>query len=154
MKHETFKFFIVSQVKYESKILVSGQVLGLQQYLWSVATVLKRNIRAIRRLNIPESIVQTIESFYTNPQFRIKDSEGTSKYRKQQAGIRQGCPLSPYLFVLEMAVMFQDIDDKLQNNNIRDPSEGIEYNKILYADDTLIFGNIGAAGRPNWGGSY
>ena len=56
-------------------------------------------INALYRLNIPEKLIRILKSFYVNPQFRVKDSEGMSTYRKQCAGIRQGCPLSPYLFI-------------------------------------------------------
>ena len=70
---------------------------------------------ALFRLNIPDKILNIIESFYVNPQFRVKDSEGTSRYRRQNAGIRQGFPLSPYLFILLMAVIFHDIHDEIED---------------------------------------
>ena len=70
-------------------------------------------LNALWRLNLPEEILWAIASFYDNPQFRIRDREGTSEYRTQKAGIRQGCPLSPYLFILLMTVMFYDIYDRV-----------------------------------------
>ena len=66
-------------------------------------------VRAMERLNIPEKIIRILESFYVEPKFRIKDRHGYSSYRKQNAGIRQGCPLSPYLFSCLMRVIFVDI---------------------------------------------
>ena len=70
-------------------------------------------ILAMERLNIPTKVVNILKPLYTNPQFRIKDMEGFSTYRKQRAGIRQGCPLSPYLFVCLMSVIFYDIHEAL-----------------------------------------
>ena len=52
-------------------------------------------VRAMERLNIPDRIIKVLESFYVDSKFRIKDGQGYSTYRRQNAGIRQGCPLSP-----------------------------------------------------------
>ena len=49
-------------------------------------------INAVRRMNVPEKMLNALESFYRNPRFRIKDREGKSSWRKQRTGIRQGCP--------------------------------------------------------------
>ena len=36
-----------------------------------------------------------------------------SSERRQNSGIRQGCPLSPYLFIMLMTVMMRDINSNL-----------------------------------------
>ena len=40
-----------------------------------------------------------------------------------------------------MAAMFSDIKARLNTPKQREPIEGIQYSEVLYADDTLIFGN-------------
>ena len=70
-------------------------------------------IEAMTRLGLPEKMIDVLSSFYVNLQFRVKDREGKSTYRTQRAGIRQGCPLSPYLFICLMTVMFHDIHEDL-----------------------------------------
>ena len=71
-------------------------------------------IKAIKRLNLPDKIIRVIKSFYENPKFYIEDKLGNSKEKKQETGIRQGCPLSPYLFVLVMTVIIFDVHTDLE----------------------------------------
>ena len=60
-----------------------------------------------------------------------------SDWTSQTTGIRQGCPLSPYLFVILMSVLFQDIHTndvlKLAEHRV----QGMDTDEILYADDTI-----------------
>ena len=59
-------------------------------------------INAVKRFNIPDETLEELKMIYETVHFRIKDSEGYSSEREQRTGIRQGCPLSPYLFTLLM----------------------------------------------------
>ena len=67
-------------------------------------------ILAVKRMNVPETIVRELTQFYLSPRFRIKDVEGYSTSRRQRNGIRQGCPLSPYLFIIVMTTMMYDVN--------------------------------------------
>ncbi len=78
-----------------------------------------------------------IKQLYKNPQFKGVSGENESNYLKQEPGIRQGCPLSPYLFVLVMSVMMHDIKQRLRGPRTLAPIKGIDFAEILYADDTL-----------------
>ncbi len=74
-------------------------------------------------------------------------SKGTkSEWKQQKSGIRQGCPLSPYLFVIVMTVVFRDVHDG--SNLTRGTFEGIDFTELLYADDTApITSNVSATNR-------
>ena len=65
----------------------------------------EKMVEAMSRLGLPKKILDVLASFYVNPQYRVEDREGKSTYRTQRAGMRQGCPLSPYLFTIVMSVV-------------------------------------------------
>jgi len=96
---------------------------------------------ALYRLNIPDKLLKIIASFYENPKFRIKDMEGNSEYRKQCAGIRQGCPLSPYLFILLMTVVFHDVHQEVDHKIAPYSGDCTSAWELLYADDTMVMGS-------------
>ena len=64
-------------------------------------------LTALTRIGIPTKVVAIIEAIYDEPQFSINDGIKTTENRKQHAGIRQGCPLSLYLFVILLTVMMK-----------------------------------------------
>ena len=97
-------------------------------------------MNAVSRLNIPPKILRILKAFYINPQFRLKDREGKSSYRRQRAGIGQGRPLSPYLFVLLMTVLFHDVHKRLDRLIQVGKLNYFDYWELLYADDTLLVG--------------
>ena len=53
---------------------------------------------ALNRLGIHDHFIQVIKNCYRNPCFFVEDEFGKSLPKRQRSGIRQGCPLSPYLF--------------------------------------------------------
>lgn len=100
-----------------------------------------KQIEASDRLNVPDKIPRVIESIYRNLKFRIRDREGNSTNRKQRAGIRQGCPLSPYLFVCVMTVIVHDIHLVVDYILAGRTAEPFDFWELLYADDTMLIGS-------------
>ena len=65
---------------------------------------------ALRRLGIHDTFIEVLKDcYYAKASFFVEDEYGTSTAKLQSAGIRQGCPLSPYLFVLLMSVVDRDV---------------------------------------------
>ena len=89
------------------------------------------------RLNIPEDMLDAIKALYRMPMFQVSHNSHTSNRFAQRTGIRQGSPLSPFLFILTMRVMFSDVKDSIQDTNRRKTFQGINFQELLYADDTL-----------------
>ena len=122
---------------------------------------------ALKRFGIPPEFIEMVSAIYSDRSFSISDCGITSTSRPQQAGIAQGCPLSPYLFIIVLSVIFSDVDSKSGNNPERflrgNPKHVFD---ISYADDTFLAGSeskpvqdylhhlIEAAGKyglePNW----
>ena len=102
-----------------------------------------RLLDALKRIGIPGNVVRVIEAIYRNQKFAIKDIGKRSSERRQYSGIKQGCPLSPYLFIIVMTVIMRDTSSKStqeERNILRNERPlGMEgHDKLLYADDTMI----------------
>ena len=82
-----------------------------------------------------------MEMLYKDPQFYVSINGKDSQAYKQKTGIRQGCTLSPYLFLMVMSAIFHDVhkDAKLQRKLKRDRPPNHDFDEVLYADDTIIF---------------
>ena len=48
-------------------------------------------------------------ALYASPTFAVLEWGEESSPRPQKRGVRQGCPLSPYLFAVVMAVLFDAV---------------------------------------------
>jgi len=96
-------------------------------------------VAALRRFGLPEQYLNIIASIYSERHFVVADNSHPSSAHRQFFGISQGCPLSPFLFVMLMTVLLHDAREKLENDH------GIilsstECNELIYADDTLLVG--------------
>ena len=69
---------------------------------------------ALERFGCPPAFIQMIASIYSDRKFNVSDSGQTSSLHDQCFGICQGCPLSPFLFVMMMmTILLHDAKDRL-----------------------------------------
>ena len=98
-----------------------------------------------------------IKAIYTGRRFVVNDAGQKSKWHKQAYGISQGCPLSPYLFVIVMSILMADAKADLEQKGVT-LDDNCLVNELVYADDTLLIdvdadallhfmASVGAAGR-------
>ena len=66
-------------------------------------------IQAISRLVITENMIKMIQAIFKEPIFSIKEGTTITLPKKQHTGIRQGCPLSPHLFILLLTTITFDV---------------------------------------------
>ena len=92
---------------------------------------------AMQRIGVLKELIDATKALYAQPEFRVVDAHGQSAWQLQQEGIRQGCPLSPYLFVIATTVMFADIRQNAGVDRLPKPGN-INTAGILYADDTIL----------------
>ena len=93
---------------------------------------------SLERLNIPSDLLNPVKAIYNSPTFQVTHEDKFSRWLPQRTGIRQGCPLSPYLFILTTQAMFHDVQKRYNDPRHSKSFQGINFHELLYADDTLI----------------
>ena len=96
---------------------------------------------AMQHMGVPSHTRKVIMALYDNPTFVVRDSSQKSEVKTQTKGLRQGCPLSPYLFGFVLTHLFYDVERDYQSKfgeisgvfHIPSPLWDLEY-----ADDTVL----------------
>ena len=93
--------------------------------------------KTLQHYNFGPSAIQWIKLFYHNTESCILNNGWSSDFFKLERGVRQGCPLSPYLFILCVEILAETIR---KNKNIKGITiiDGQEIKISQYADDTTL----------------
>eukprot|EP00974_Lingulodinium_polyedra_P074059 7173888-Lingulodinium_polyedra.AAC.1 len=95
-------------------------------------------IKTLKRMGIHEKLVKAVASLYNNPTFKVRAEKGESTWHAQSTGIRQGCPLSPYLFIIMTSAIYADIKRRITMDILPGRPPGAPDDMLLYADDTVL----------------
>lgn len=92
-------------------------------------------------LKFPPKFIYWIKSCITTPIFSIKVNGALCGYFKGAKGLRQGDPLSPYLFVIIMDTLFLIIDDKIKTLPFKYHWRTAQnrITSLCFADDLMLF---------------
>ena len=94
---------------------------------------------ALMAFGIGGTFLEAIKSTFKNSQFRVlgqRDDPASSLF-PQEVGIRQGCPLSPLLFIIMLTWLMAGVDLTLSvGGAAADPR--LPSDSIFYADDTIL----------------
>ena len=82
--------------------------------------------------NFGESVQRWVGIFYMNIETAALNNGFATKWFKPWQGVRQGCPLSPYLFILGVEILYSKIR---QNGTVK--GNGVKTSQ--FADDTNLF---------------
>ena len=93
---------------------------------------------AMRRFGIPDGFIDMVRTIYADRRFFVQDDGAKSGIKTQSFGISQGCPLSPFLFVIMMSVLMHDAAEAVEATCGQTAVPYLVTRTLLYADDTLI----------------
>lgn len=91
--------------------------------------------------NLPNSLIELIMSCITITNVSILVNGTCTSYFKPSRGIRQGHPLSPYLFIMCMEMLSRTINqsvDYFHWQPIRISKHGHDISHLLFADDIML----------------
>ena len=94
-------------------------------------------MKTLDYLNFGCGIKRWVNTFYSNIESTVINNGFRTNWFKLSKGVRQGCPLSPYLFILSAEILSNKIR---QDSNITGIKiYGNESKLSQFADDTILF---------------
>ena len=109
---------------------------------------IERLFRALIRLGVPTHMIEVKRSLYRDPEFYVQDRFCRTTTAKRRGGLRQGAPMSGFLFIAMLTVIMQDEEEDWKRSTVEKDSiardtvkDTVGRDFALYADD-LVTGCI------------
>lgn len=98
-------------------------------------------LNTLKALGFPDNFVHWINLCISTASFSVQVNEELAGYFQSSRGLRQGCSLSPYLFVICMNVLSKLIDEAAAKKRIgyHPRCKNIGLTHLCFADDLVIF---------------
>lgn len=100
-------------------------------------------IAALRTIAIPESYIGLISECLSTASFFVCVNGVSGGFFKSTKGIRQGDPLSPYLFVLSLECLSRLLLSRFDSGLIgyHPRMEQLKISHLMFVDDVMVFFN-------------
>lgn len=93
----------------------------------------------MRKLNISETFTKWVNLLFVNASAAVNLNGNLGNYFKAKRGVRQGCPLAPYLFLIVGEVLTHAIKKVVAKRRLRGISlPGGKQSISQYADDSSL----------------
>ena len=87
-------------------------------------------------MGIPDHLTCLLRNLYAGQEATVRTGHGTTDWYQIRKGVRQGCILSPYLFILYADYIMRSTRLDEEQAGIKIVSRNI--NNLRYADDTTL----------------
>ncbi len=91
----------------------------------------------LEKFGFGSKFISWIHLLYHQPKAAVVTNKMVSQYFSLSRGTRQGCPLSPLLFILAIEPLSSVLRSSQSISGIK--RRGVEYKVSLYADDLLLY---------------
>lgn len=95
--------------------------------------------KKLRHLKMPENVIKFLDQTYKDSRFCIKTGEILSDSYPMEIGTKEGCPLSPLLFIIFVNDLFKNLPGVRVPGMTDDKGDIYEDKGKLYADDAAAF---------------
>lgn len=152
--------FLPGRLLGENVLLATDLVNGYNRQSSEPKAMLKVDLRkafdsvrwdfvlaALTALGIPQQFVNWISECISTASFTIAFNGTTGGNFKSSKGLRQGDPLSPYLFVLAMEVFSSLLQSRFDSGYIHyhPRASDLKLSHLMFADDVMIFFDGGSS---------
>ncbi|KAG7593824.1 Zinc finger CCHC-type [Arabidopsis thaliana x Arabidopsis arenosa] len=98
-------------------------------------------LNTLRALDFPEQYVKWIKTCISTASFSVQVNGELAGYFGSERGLRQGCSLSPYLFVICMNVLSQKLDKAAKDQKVgyHPNCKHLNLTHLCFADDLMVF---------------
>ncbi|PKI35180.1 hypothetical protein CRG98_044455 [Punica granatum] len=121
---------------------VSPRCMGKEDIMEAFYSVSWRFLLNILKvIETPQPFITWIEACISGARYSVTINGSLEGYFKEQKGVRQGDPLSPYLFVIAIEVLSQLLNAAVESGRMgyHPFSSRVKLTHLGFADDLLIF---------------
>lgn len=151
---ESQSAFVQGRLLMENVLLASELVKGYHKENISPRCVMNIDIskafdsvqwefvlKSLRTWGFPEKFIHWIKLCITSPWFSVQVNGDLAGYFQSSRGLRQGCSLSPYLFVMCMNVLSLKIDRAVADKKfaLHPGCKSLALTHLCFADDLMVF---------------